>query len=149
MKVKDLIKELEGANPEAEVVVDGSAVFCEGPLPGYYDGFYSRAIFDESGCHTGIIYTRKGSKFSFRKIDVYECIFDEPDSFVVDWDEDNSPYSYFTPDHKKAARLSHEAVRWESRQFKAGHSELPEWLPLKNYEESENPYKEHLPENWE
>lgn len=147
MKVKDLIKELEKSDPEAEVVVDGYAVGCMGLLPGYYDGYYDQAII-ENNYVIGIKHTRGGYKFKLTKIDVFDAVYDDPDNFLVEWDDDG----YFSDKERNAMQLKYDAVRWIGRQHDLKwdkRSALCQWFPINSYELAENPLKQHLPDDWD
>lgn len=65
MKVKELIKQLQLiADQNAEVQTCGGPIWFIEALPGYYDGCYSKLIFDEkySPHPIGLEYTREDNK---------------------------------------------------------------------------------------
>lgn len=79
MKVKELLKELAGMDPEAEVVCGDGGVYFVEQLPGYYDGHYEELIHDDSKkpyySLKGIKYTRSGTKVVFHTMNAEDLIW--------------------------------------------------------------------------
>ena len=144
MKVKDLIKYLDGVNPEAEVVVNGRAVLYNGVMPGFYDGAYTEALMTEDDEVLGIKWTRQGYKFVLSLIDGEDSLFENP-KFKIEWDESDP---YFSQEQINKTRLRHKAIGWEGLKLNIKYRNISKWFPLDAYDYADNPYDEYLPEEY-
>lgn len=126
MKVKDLIAELQKADPsgEAEVAIDNKTVFgTTGVEPGYYDGTYLKVHFSESArshknCYE-IIAVEMGAQI--KKINL--LYLSAEDAFLENPDAEWIPNRY-NPQRDKEFLESVEKWREEGKKLRAHFQEL-------------------------
>jgi hypothetical protein len=95
MKVKELIRQLQEADPtgEIEVVADNVDILFAALEPGYYDGAPQLLIRDESlrGCYnvTGATWVGRGMKVQLHPHSIDWMLLDNPEA-PVEIDETNA-----------------------------------------------------------
>lgn len=100
MKTKELIKQLNEADPEgnSEVNIHGSGdIFhCES-LPGYYDGCYEILIRNKGKEPfynlEGIMFTKEGSKVIIKAYDFKDGLWDNNGTFPIIFDKSMDEHS--------------------------------------------------------
>lgn len=103
MKTKDLIEELQKADPSGELdcCIGNADIHFVDVLPGYYDGCYHRFQRDENDRFVSAEYCSQTNKVSIRPISIYDAIFDNV-NIPVTFDSDSAKRSYER--HVKAMR---------------------------------------------
>ncbi len=82
MKVKELIKELEAMDQDADVVVGNVPIYFVEQLPYYYDGRMGRLIQDKtiSGYNiVGYTWPNDSPKVSLQLMGLEDCLENDPD----------------------------------------------------------------------
>lgn len=108
MKTKELIKQLQEADPsgEEEVCVGNVSIVHVDSLPAYYDGPLQVIIYDEKGLIKSGKYKRSGKKIDIRTWSFSDIIWDYP-NLEIDYSELGE---FFGPRTKEA----HDQIRKES-----------------------------------
>lgn len=88
MKTKDLIKELQKADPSGEThaAIGNSDIMCVERLPAYYDGSLQVISYNEKGYPVSAKYHRKGEKVSITSWAISDIIGDRQ-NFEIDYSE--------------------------------------------------------------
>lgn len=114
-------------------------VQCKGSEHGHYmkmQGF-SQAVHTDSG-----------NKVILWPLDIEDSVYSDW-QFHVSWDE-NMKIDERLLAEKEQEEIRHKALKWEEEQWHIKtRSYLRTWFPLEKYGNAENPYKEHLPKDWE
>ena len=98
MKVRELIAELQKADPtgEVEVSIDGRAPFFVSNEPAYYDGALQTLIRDAKGSVVGVRIVRGGNKIRIRSMDYEDVIWDQEydGECVIEYDSKHTRRAY-------------------------------------------------------
>lgn len=108
MKTKELIKELQEADPtgEEEVTVGNTEIFTIENSPAYYDGCQQILIRDKKNPYYNVISGKvrsKGNKICINTHSIYDAIFENP-QLKID-------YSELSFQQKAYIKIDHDAMR--------------------------------------
>lgn len=114
MKTKELIRQLQEADPtgETEVCVGNVDIHFVQRLPAYYDGTLQVLERDPTTKYYNIIggkYKRSGDKVNIHTLSISDAISNSPQDFVVD-------YSELPADRAESTKKAHDDLReWHKR----------------------------------